>query len=340
MGLIGNRFFCFKTTLYILNRVVQGMVVTEIPRVAVSACLLGEQVRYNGGHCNHRLLQSVSKNIETIPICPEVGIGLGTPRPTIRLVHEDDKIHLIEPKSGADYTDDMMSWSELQSDFLIKQKISGIILKKDSPSCGLERVKVYHNGNPRKEGQGLFAMVFTSMNPQIPAIEEGRLNDAVQMENFFARVGMMHRWWERDQQGWTMASLQQFHSEHKLLLQSRSPNAPATLGRLISDFSGKHPQQLALEYITLAQSHMNTIVKRKHVAGALRRAAGRLPKTISGRARQRVHTCIDGYVAGTAPRMAPLPVIEQMFEIAELEHLPWKRLFQPFDMNSGVFAKI
>ena len=254
--------------------------------------------------------------------------------------HEDDKIHLIEPKSGTDYTDDMISWSELQSDFLIKQKISGIILKKDSPSCGLERVKVYHNGNPRKEGQGLFAMVFTSMNPQIPAIEEGRLNDAVQMENFFARVGMMHRWWERDQQGWTMASLQQFHSEHKLLLQSRSPNAPATLGRLISDFSGKHPQQLALEYITLAQSHMNTIVKRKHVAGALRRAAGRLPKTISGRARQRVHTWIDGYVAGTAPRMAPLAVIEQMFEIAELEHLPWKRLFQPFDMNSGVFAKI
>ena len=316
------------------------MVESETPRVAVSACLLGEQVRYNGGHCNHRLLQSVSKNIETIPICPEVGIGLGTPRPTIRLVHEDDKIHLIEPKSGADYTDDMINWSELQSEFLIKQKISGIILKKDSPSCGLERVKVYHNGNPRKEGQGLFAMVFTSMNPQIPAIEEGRLNDAVQMENFFARVGMMHRWWERDQQGWTMASLQQFHSEHKLLLQSRSPNAPAALGRLISDFSGKHPQQLALEYITLAQSHMNTIVQRKHVAGALRRAVGRLPKTISGRARQRVHTWIDGYLAGTAPRMAPLAVIEQMFEIAELEHLPWKRLFQPFDLNSGVFAKI
>ena len=156
----------------------------QLPKIAVSACLLGEQVRYNGGHCNHRLLQSVSKNIETIPICPEVGIGMGTPRPTIRLVHEDEKIHLIEPKSGTDYTEDMMNWSELQSDFLLKQRISGIILKKDSPSCGLERVKVYHNGNPRKEGQGVFAMVFTSLNPQIPAIEEGRLNDAVQMENF------------------------------------------------------------------------------------------------------------------------------------------------------------
>ena len=106
------------------------MVESETPRVAVSACLLGEQVRYNGGHCNHRLLQSVSKNIETIPICPEVGIGLGTPRPTIRLVHEDDKIHLIEPKSGADYTDDMINWSELQSEFLIKQKISMATLEK------------------------------------------------------------------------------------------------------------------------------------------------------------------------------------------------------------------
>ena len=331
---------CLETTLYILNRVVQYMEEAQLPKIAVSACLLGEQVRYNGGHCNHRLLQSVSKNIETIPICPEVGIGMGTPRPTIRLVHEDEKIHLIEPKSGTDYTEDMMNWSELQSDFLLKQRISGIILKKDSPSCGLERVKVYHNGNPRKEGQGVFAMVFTSLNPQIPAIEEGRLNDAVQMENFFARVGMMHRWWERDEQGWTLSSLQQFHSEHKLLLQSRSPNAPAALGRLISNHSDHHPQQLALEYITLAQSHMNTIVQRKHVAGALRRAVGRLPETISGKARQRVHSWIDGYLAGTAPRMAPLAVIEQMFEISELEHLPWKRLFQPFDMNSGVFAKI
>ena len=204
------------------------------PRIAVSACLLGQNVRYNGGHCNNRLLQSVSKGVETIPICPEVGIGLGTPRPTIRLVRKEGEMRLIEPISGNDLTQQMLDWSQLQSDVLMHKKISGIVLKKDSPSCGIERVKVYENEHPKRDGQGLFTMVFTNLNPQIPAIEEGRLNDPVQLENFFARVGMMHRWWQQDEQGWSISILQQFHAEHKLLLQSRSPKAHSELGRLIS----------------------------------------------------------------------------------------------------------
>jgi uncharacterized protein YbbK (DUF523 family)/uncharacterized protein YbgA (DUF1722 family) len=313
---------------------------TETPRIAVSACLLGENVRYNGGHCNHRLLKNASKHIETIPICPEMGIGLGSPRPTIRLVRQDGKIHLVEPILGSDLTDSMLAWSELQSDALMHQKISGIVLKKDSPSCGIERVKVYENNNANRDGKGLFAMVFTNLNPQIPAIEEGRLNDPLQLENFFARVGMMHRWWQQDGQGWTTSSLQKFHAEHKLLLQSRSPNAPAELGRLISQSTEYHIDKLALKYITLAQHHMDTIVKKKYVAGALRRAVGRLPNSISGTIRKQVHSWIDGYVEGTAPRMAPIAVIDQMFVMSGLEHLPWKRLFQPFDMNSGIFAKL
>ena len=183
-------------------------------------------------------------------------------------------------------------------------------------------------------------MVFTNLNPHIPAIEEGRLNDSIQLENFFARVGLMHRWWQQDEIGWSKSSLQKFHSEHKLLLQSRSPNAPSELGRLISANDEMHIDNLALKYITLAQMHMDTIVKKKHVAGALRRAVGRLPKTIPGNIRQQVHGWIDGYVEGTAPRMAPLAVINQMFEISGLDHVPWKRLFQPFDMSSGIFAKV
>ena len=312
----------------------------EQPRIAVSACLLGQNVRYNGGHCNHRLLQSVIKNIETVPICPEVGIGLGSPRPTIRLVREEEKIRLIEPISGDDLTEPMIQWSELQSDMLMHKKISGIVLKKDSPSCGIERVKVYDKSHPQKNGQCLFTMAFTNLNPHIPAIEEGRLNDSVQLENFFARVGLMHRWWQQDEIGWSKSSLQKFHSEHKLLLQSRSPNAPSELGRLISTNDEMHIDNLALKYITLAQMHMDTIVKKKHVAGALRRAVGRLPNTIPGNIRQQVHGWIDGYVEGTAPRMAPLAGINQMFEISGLDHVPWKRLFQPFDMSSGIFAKV
>ena len=136
----------------------------SLPKVAVSACLLGQNVRYNGGHCNFALFNQLNDYIEKVSFCPEVGIGLGTPRPTIRLVDNPLGIRLIEPKSGEDYTQKMAQWSELQSDSLINQKISGIVFKKGSPSCGLERVKVYsENNHPQRDGTGLVLMKYTTL---------------------------------------------------------------------------------------------------------------------------------------------------------------------------------
>ncbi len=129
----------------------------RMPKVAISACLLGQNVRYNGGHCNFDLFNQLENYIEKVSFCPEIGIGLGSPRPTIRLVDSADGIQLVEPKSGDDLTKKMLDWSELQADALINQKISGIVFKKDSPSCGLERVKVYsEDSHPRRDGIGIY----------------------------------------------------------------------------------------------------------------------------------------------------------------------------------------
>ena len=314
----------------------------SLPKVAVSACLLGQNVRYNGGHCNFALFDQLNNYIEKVSFCPEVGIGLGTPRPTIRLVNSPVGIRLIEPKSGEDYTQKMAEWGELQSDTLINQKISGIVFKKGSPSCGLERVKVYsEKAHPQKDGTGLFSMIFTTLYPHIPAIEEGRLNEPVQAENFFARVAMMDLWWEYEESGWTRFSLQKFHGEHKLLLQSRSPNAPRILGKMLAvNPENKSIDELALDYITEAQEYMGHIVEKRYVAAALRRAVGRLPKDLPKSQRANLHIWIDYYLKGLVPRIASMALIQQAYEMTGSESLPWKRLFEPFNMVSGVMAKV
>lgn len=314
----------------------------SLPKVAVSACLLGQNVRYNGGHCNFALFDQLNNYIEKVSFCPEVGIGLGTPRPTIRLVNSPVGIRLIEPKSGEDYTQKMAEWGELQSDTLINQKISGIVFKKGSPSCGLERVKVYsEKAHPQKDGTGLFSMIFTTLYPHIPAIEEGRLNEPVQAENFFARVAMMDLWWKYQESGWTRFSLQNFHGEHKLLLQSRSPNAPRILGKMLAvNPENKSIDELALEYITAAQEYMGHIVEKRYVAAALRRAVGRLPKDLPKSQRANLHIWIDYYLKGLVPRIASMALIQQAYEMTGSESLPWKRLFEPFNMVSGVMAKV
>jgi uncharacterized protein YbbK (DUF523 family)/uncharacterized protein YbgA (DUF1722 family) len=314
----------------------------SVPKVAVSACLLGQNVRYNGGHCNFALFDRLNDFIEKVSFCPEVGIGLGTPRPTIRLVDSPLGIRIIEPKSGKDYTQKMAEWSELQSDSLINQKISGIVFKKGSPSCGLERVKVYsENNHPQKNGTGLFSMIFTTLYPHIPAIEEGRLSEPIQAENFLARVAMMDLWWKNEERGWTIFNLQQFHSEHKLLLQSRSPKSTRILGNLLAvNPENKSIGELALEYITMAQEYMGHNVEKRYVAAALRRAVGRLPKDLPKSQRAYLHTWIDYYLKGLVPRIASMALIQQAYEMSGSESLPWKHLFEPFNVVSGVMAKV
>ena len=261
------------------------------PKLAVSACLLGEKVRYNGDAAEFRALtRKWNGHFELMGVCPEVGIGMGTPRPTIRLVNNGESIRLVNPKNGDDFTSPMIEYAQLQADALVESGICGFVFKKDSPSCGLERVKVYREGHVQatRDGMGMFAKVFTTLYPHIPVIEEGRLTDARQAEHYLARVHFFSLWYQEGLKGWTAKAIMEFHNVNKLFLLSRSPDGKRRLGRLIAKGfdNGDRPEAVALAYMTEAQKSLNVLTKSGPIAHAMESVLGKLSSNLSKNERQ------------------------------------------------------
>ena len=317
----------------------------EKPLVAASACLLGSPVRYNGDACEFRpLSRRWSEHLKLLPVCPEVGIGLGTPRPTIRLSRGPDGVRLVEPRSGNDLTDKMVAWAQRTSDDLAGLGVDGLVLKKDSPSCGVERVKVHpaKEGRPTRDGVGVFAMVFMALNPQIPVIEEGRLNDPNQAEHFLARVHFHHRWKAAGQDGWTAQRLMNFHQEHKIFLVARTADAKRKLGRSIAAGfdAGLPAAEVALTYMIEAQQHLNTLPRRGRFAHAMERALARMDLALSSPGREQVIRSIHAYRKGELPRMAPLVLLDHLAGAAGSVP-PWLgHLSNPVPAATGVLARV
>lgn len=165
------------------------------PRIGISACLLGQEVRYDGGHKrNAFLVETLGRYVEWVPVCPEVELGMSTPRPPIRLERRGVEVRLVMPSTGDDYTDAMRGYAERRVEALAAMDLDGYILKQDSPSCGMERVEVHHGaGAPAKDGRGLFAEALIARFPDLPVEEEGRLNDPLLRESFITRVFLHHR---------------------------------------------------------------------------------------------------------------------------------------------------
>jgi uncharacterized protein YbbK (DUF523 family) len=195
-------------------------------RIGVSACLLGQEVRFDGGHKRSDFLTgTLAGFVEFVAVCPEVDIGLGIPRESLRLVRNDSgAVRLVANKSGADLTDTMSAYAERRAAALEREDLSGYVLKKDSPSCGMERVRIYgHAGMPARDGRGLFAEALIRRLPNLPVEEEGRLNDPHLRENFIERVFAYHRLralFAMRNPRWTAGALVAFHTAHKLTLMA------------------------------------------------------------------------------------------------------------------------
>ena len=318
---------------------------SNLPKVAVSACLLGKKVRYNGDAAEFRILsRKWNEHLELIPICPEVGIGMGVPRPTIRLVKRDDKITLVDPKNGDDYTEKMLQYAELQSDLLGSSGTCGFVFKKDSPSCGLERVKVYPGDKPQavRNGRGLFAMVFTTLNPHIPVIEEGRLTDPRQAEHFLARVHFFHEWLMMGKSGWTAQKIMQFHNENKLFLLSRAPSSKRMLGRLISDLfkARSNPEIVAFEYMTKAQKALNTLTNKGRIAHAMERIIGQFTDKLTKEEKLELLDLIHEFRIGNLPRSAPLVMIKHYLRSFGMTQKITSRFISATPIEMGLMARV
>ncbi len=281
-------------------------------RVAISACLLGQQVRYNGGHKESRLCSRVlSEHFEFVPLCPEVAIGLGTPREPIRLIGDPQAPRAVGTvDASCDVTDDLAGYGERMAAEL--DDICGYIFMQKSPSCGLERVKVYQDqGRPSEHsGQGIYAAAFCALRPDLPVEEDGRLNDPVLRENFLTRVFAYAEWQQLLRAGLTRKGLIDFHARYKYLLMATHPLQYKALGRLLGNLAQHDLDELAPRYFSQLMAALKQCATRRTHSNVLQHLSGYLKKALSGDEKQEMQQLISQYRAGIVPLVVPLTLLK------------------------------
>ena len=309
-----------------------------LPQVGVSACLLGHQVRYDGGHKrNAFLFGELEKHLEYIPICPETAIGLGIPRPPIRLVgdYADPRVLGVADPS-LDVTRKLTEYAETQVATL--SHLSGFVLKKDSPSCGMERVKVYDpaGGSAVRKGTGAFARVLMQRLPLLPVEEEGRLNDAVLRENFINRIYVYQRWQLLLDRGLTASRLIDFHSAHKYMVMAHSQAAYQRLGKLLSDMSGDRFQNVAGLYGDELMSTLKRRISRKRHVNVLQHIMGYLKQHIDRDDKAELSASIEAYRRGETPLVVPITLLRHYFRNHHHQYMARQYYLSPYPESLGL----
>lgn len=281
-------------------------------RVGISACLLGQEVRFDRGHKRDRYItDTLGKFFEWVPVCPEVEMGLGTPRETLRLVGDPEAPRLVFAKKGEDQTELMRAWATSRLDRLAKANLSGYILKSDSPSCGMERVRVYRSsGIPSKDGVGIFARALMDRFPLLPVDEEGRLHDLPLRENFVERVFCYRRWRDLVAGGITRGKLVAFHTAHKLLLLAHSPKHYTELGRLVANGKALSPKELEGRYGELFMAGLTVKATAKKHTNVMHHILGYLKRDLDARDKAELLTVINDYYRGFVPLVVPLTLLK------------------------------
>jgi uncharacterized protein YbgA (DUF1722 family)/uncharacterized protein YbbK (DUF523 family) len=280
-------------------------------RIGISQCLLGEQVRYDGGHKRDAYVMEVlGKFFQWVPVCPEMEIGLGVPRESIHLVETDHGIRLRGVRSKNDITEKMTRYAQEKAKELSEVNLHGFIFKKDSPSCGLERVKIHKEQGPgQKKGRGLFADAIVRAMPLLPVEEEGRLNDLGLRENFVERVFCYFRWMEFVKNNPTSRKLIEFHSNHKMTLLSHHPELYRELGKIVAQ---SRPLPLKEYGETFMQVLKHRATSRKH-SNCLYHLMGFLKKNISAEDKQELVDCIEEYRNERLPLVVPITLLLHHF---------------------------
>ena len=284
-------------------------------RLGVSSCLLGEEVRFDGGHKRHAfLVQTLGRFVEWVPVCPEVEIGLPVPRPSLRLVGEPEDPSLIVQKTGEDLTAIMQIWAEGRIAALEQAGIDGYVLKKDSPSCGMERVRVYGPGSsPSRRGSGIYAASLMGAMPLLPVEEEGRLNDPVLRENFIERVFAYRSWREFRAGDPGPGDLVGFHTRHKLALMAHNPQRYRELGRLVSGAGRADMGGLLDEYGAGFMEVLRYKATRRKHANVLYHLAGYLKRALDADDKEELGSVIESYRTGLIPLVVPVTLLRHHF---------------------------
>lgn len=285
----------------------------KIP-IGISSCLLGEEVRFDGGHKRDSyILGTLADYFSFQPVCPEVAIGLTIPRPPIRLVQFDDGIHVVGVKDQSiDVTDKMHDYGRKMAQEM--DGISGFIFKRASPSCGMERVKVYApDGRSIDKAAGAFAEEIKKGQPLLPTEEEGRLGDPGLRENFIMRVFVYHRWRELVASGVSAQKLIDFHTDHKYLIMAHNQSAYKAMGKMLASAGKADLDTLAEEYAEALMSALAKPVPRKQHVNVLQHLLGYLKNQLDSEDKAEMLEVIEHYRDGIVPLIVPITLLKHHF---------------------------
>jgi uncharacterized protein YbgA (DUF1722 family)/uncharacterized protein YbbK (DUF523 family) len=308
---------------------------SETLKLGISACLLGAEVRFNGGHKHSQWCSQVlSEHFQFLPVCPEVGIGLPTPREAIRLIGDPQAPRAVATRNPSeDFTAALSAYAERMATQL--QGICGYIFMQQSPSCGLHRVKVYQaNGMPTPGGgRGIFAQAFCAQHPDLPVEEDGRLNDAVLRENFITRVYAYARWQQLLQKGISRQGLLDFHSRYKYQLMASDLQQYKSLGQMLSNLRQADLAQLAPQYFSQLMQALQKCATRGTHSNVLQHLSGYLKKALSGADKEEIGLLIEQYRTGIVPLVVPLTLLKHHLRHHPDPYLNGQVYLQPHPEN-------
>jgi uncharacterized protein YbgA (DUF1722 family)/uncharacterized protein YbbK (DUF523 family) len=296
------------------------------PRVGISSCLLGNEVRYDGGHKLDRWLRdTLGAFVTWVPVCPEVEYGLPVPREALRLVGDPADPRLVTARTGVDHTAGMKAWAARRVEELAGEDLCGFVFKSRSPSSGMRQVKVYPEGGgaPSTAGVGLFARAFTERFPQLPVEDEGRLNDPAIREGFIERLFVLARWKRYRAGDGTAGGLVAFHTDHKLLALAHSPRHYASLGRLVAGAGakGRRPAAALLDaYVAGLMEGLRPVATRARHVNVLQHAAGYFKRVLTADEKAELAETIDSFGRGLVPLVVPATLLAHYTRI---HREPW-----------------
>ncbi len=293
-------------------------------KVGVSACLLGQKVRYDGGHKLDRYLRDVlGKYVHLIAVCPETESGMSVPREAMHLVGDAENPRLMTVATGRDFTEIMREWAGRKTKALEEEKLSGFIFKSKSPSSGMERIKLYNDKGRavNNKGRGIFAAMFMQRFPLIPVEDEGRLNDPMLRENFITRIFVFGRWLELMDQGLSAGRLVDFHTRHKLLVMSHNVEAYRELGRMVASPKDFNSDDLAREYITRLMGALKLYSTVKKNVNVLQHVAGYFKKNLSKDEKEELQEILNRYASSLVPLIVPVTLLNHYVRKYDQDYL-------------------
>jgi len=313
----------------------RGKSIMEKIRIGVSTCLMGDPVRYDGGHAHDQYVtDTLGRYVEFVPVCPETEAGLGIPREPMRLVGDPESPRLLTIKTKRDMTDILVTWARKRVRELEKEDFCGFIFKSKSPSSGMERVKVYtESGMPVKKGVGLFARAFMEHFPLIPVEEEGRLHDPGLRENFIERIFTLERWRRSLTGRKSIGRLVAFHTAHKLLILSHGTKHYREMGRLVAQAKGKKIADIYDHYESLLMEALRLRATVKKHTNVLQHMMGYFKKQLTADEKQELLEVIRDYHDELIPLIVPITLFKHYVRKYEQPYLQKQVYLSPHPLE-------